>query len=302
MRRITLHIMSEYQFYEFRTIDRPFSATEKAEIKTWSSRGEVDSHKAQFVYNYGDFRKNPEDVMFQYFDAELYYANFGTKKLMFRFPLALVNKKDLIPYTFSDNIELCTKGDYVLLIIEENVEDGAYEDYFEADDCTLSDLMGVRQQIINGDYRALYLAWLYFHSPDSQATFPADYYDDEEEDDEKAKMNAEEPPCPPNLKNLGSDLQHFVDFWGLSEDWVKAAALSSKLANENAINLPDLIAKLPEMEKNDFLLRLANHEANLSGVFLQKLKQFLPKKGKESSEGRKIQEIAELAEDVRTGR
>lgn len=293
--------MSEYQFYEFRTIDRPFSAAEKAEIKTWSSRAEVDNHKAQFVYHYGDFRQNAENVMFQYFDAMLYYANFGTKKIIFRFPLALVNKKDLVPYTFSENIEIRTKGDYFLLIIEENVEDGGFEDWFEADNPTLSDLMGVRQQIINGDYRALYLAWLYFHSPNSQATFPADYYDDDEEDEENAKMSAIEPPLPPNLQNLGSDLQHFVDFWGLSEDWVKAAAIGSKAANIDMENLSDLVAKLSEKEKNDFLLRLANQEPNLAAVFLKKLRSFLPKKDTQHAAGRKVEEIAELAEGIRTG-
>lgn len=293
--------MSEYQFYEFRTIDRPFTAAERAEIHTWSSRAEVDSHKAQFVYHYSDFHKNIEDAMFQYFDAMVYYANFGCKTLMFRFPLALVNKKELVAYTFSDNIELLTKGDYVLLKIEENIQDGGYEDWIDEGGINLADLMGVRQQIINGDYRALYLAWLYFHSPDSKASFPDDYYEEEEEnnEDDTAKMGAIEPPLPPHLKHLGSDLQHFADFWGLSEDWISAAAVGSKEKVEDIDNKADFIAKLPEAEKADFLLRLANQEVNLGAVFLKRLKELEPKQKTVALQGRKVQEIAELAEEIK---
>ena len=55
--------MSTYQFYEFRIIDRPLTTEEQQEIARWSSRAHVTSTGATFVYNYGDFRKDAEQVV-----------------------------------------------------------------------------------------------------------------------------------------------------------------------------------------------------------------------------------------------
>lgn len=48
--------MSEYQYYEFRAIDRPLTEAQKSKISALSSRAHVTSRMASFVYNYGDFR------------------------------------------------------------------------------------------------------------------------------------------------------------------------------------------------------------------------------------------------------
>jgi hypothetical protein len=61
--------MSEYQYYEFRAIDRPLTAKEQETIQGLSSRAEVSPHRAAFVYNYGDFRGKPEVILEKYFDA-----------------------------------------------------------------------------------------------------------------------------------------------------------------------------------------------------------------------------------------
>ena len=45
--------MSEYQYYEFQTIDRPLTAKEQAEIKELSSRVQLTPNRAIFLYNYG---------------------------------------------------------------------------------------------------------------------------------------------------------------------------------------------------------------------------------------------------------
>ena len=38
--------MSEFQYYEFQTIDRPLTADERKEINSWSSRGQVSASRA----------------------------------------------------------------------------------------------------------------------------------------------------------------------------------------------------------------------------------------------------------------
>ena len=44
--------MSEYQFYEFRSVDRPLTTKEQQEIDKWSSRTSPSSTGATFIYNY----------------------------------------------------------------------------------------------------------------------------------------------------------------------------------------------------------------------------------------------------------
>jgi hypothetical protein len=50
--------MSEYQYYEFQTIDCPLTPKEQAEIKELSSRVKLTQTQAIFLYNYGDFRNS----------------------------------------------------------------------------------------------------------------------------------------------------------------------------------------------------------------------------------------------------
>ena len=50
--------MSEYQYYEFRCIDRPLKEEEQKKIESWSSRTRPTSTGAIFVYNYRDFPKD----------------------------------------------------------------------------------------------------------------------------------------------------------------------------------------------------------------------------------------------------
>jgi len=40
------------------------------------------------TYQFGDFRGRPAQALEQYFDAMLYLANWGTRRLMFRFQVA----------------------------------------------------------------------------------------------------------------------------------------------------------------------------------------------------------------------
>ena len=78
--------MSEYQYYEFRAIDRPLTDQEIASLRAISGRAHITSASFVNVYNYGDFRGDPEALMEKVFDAFLYVANWGTHSLMLRLP------------------------------------------------------------------------------------------------------------------------------------------------------------------------------------------------------------------------
>ncbi len=60
--------MSEYQYYEFLAIDRPLSKEQMAELRALSTRATITSTRFHNVYNYGDFRGDPEKLMERYFE------------------------------------------------------------------------------------------------------------------------------------------------------------------------------------------------------------------------------------------
>ena len=97
--------MSEYQYYEFQALDRPLTREAQAEMRSLSSRVALTATSASFVYNYGDFRGNPYDVLAQHFDAMLYITNWGTHLLMFRFPANAIPKNVMSDYQYADSLD-----------------------------------------------------------------------------------------------------------------------------------------------------------------------------------------------------
>src|SRR6266542_2135045 len=172
--------MSEYQYYEWQTIDRLLTDAEQAEINRLSSHIEVTSSQAVVTYSYSDFKHEPREVLARYFDAFLYQANWGTTILMFRFPLGLLDEDAVAAYRVEELIEFSIEGQHQILEIRFDDEGGG--GWIE-ENSELSNMVGLRNDILEGDYRCLYLAWL-------KAASWAD-------PDESAEL--EEPPVPAGL-------------------------------------------------------------------------------------------------------
>ena len=51
--------MSEYQYYDFRAIDRPLTSSHRAELAKISTRAEISSTRFTNFYTFGDFKGNP---------------------------------------------------------------------------------------------------------------------------------------------------------------------------------------------------------------------------------------------------
>ena len=102
--------MSEYQYYEWQTIDRLLTDAEQDAVSGLSSHIEVTASQAVVTYAWGDFKHNPRLVLARYFDAHVCFANWGTRVLMFRFPPGLLDKDALTPYLVDDLIAL-SSGD-----------------------------------------------------------------------------------------------------------------------------------------------------------------------------------------------
>lgn len=261
--------MSEYQYYEFLAIDRPLSAEDIAYVRTLSRRVEPTSTRAAFTYSYGDFPGDPLALLAKHYDALFYVANWGSKQLAFRFPRSAIDQEALKPYYYGcEEIELTTKGQYVILNISFQEEEGL--GWIEGEGL-LGALAPLRDDIMRGDLRALYLAWL-LSAGRAGGEYDGEEYDDEgyddedEESDDSAAGDASEaggmiePPVPPGLGQLTAPLRAFIEFFGVDQDLVAAAAQTSPPLTATDEPLAQWVPLLPEAERNAFLVRVARGE------------------------------------------
>lgn len=89
----------------------------------------ASSTSVTFTYHYGSFKKEEEKVLAEFFDAMLYVANWGTKRLMFRFPKDLVDEEAVRQYAIGSKYEeiylsFKKKGKYFILDINFSDDEG----------------------------------------------------------------------------------------------------------------------------------------------------------------------------------
>jgi len=147
--------MSEYQYYEFCNTNKPMSVEVRQEMKSLSSRSKLTTHGASYVYNYGDFRGDPEALLIKYFDIYFYVSNWGTLQLMFKYKTNQVNLGNLKPYLIDNVVECKDVGEYTILILEINDEDGGWG-WIEGEEM-LGELLPLYEEIKMGNYNVLVL-------------------------------------------------------------------------------------------------------------------------------------------------
>ncbi len=284
--------MSEFQLYHFRSIDRPLTEAERKEIGSWSSRTHPTATSATFTFSYRDFPKDEEKVVEKYFDATLYASNWGTKRLLFRLSKPLADAKALAAYTFDgewadDYIRLTERETCYLLDIYFHNEEGGT--WLEEDSYDLDDLTPLREDILSGDYRALYLIWMQF------ALGFRLYLDEDETDMEDEDMPDRIPPLvPANMSQLTPSLRAFINFFEIDPDLVSAAQAISPDSKSTAPDFSKLIGQLPEAEQTDWLLRLANSEQRLDKAFKKRLQELAPLKKTATVAGPSLAEMRAL--------
>ena len=252
--------MSEYQYYEFQALDRILTKTEQSYIECLSSRVELSPTKAAFTYSYGDFRGNPQDLLEKCFDVMLYMANWGTRQLLFRLPKKLVDATLIKQYCVDDCISVSNTSNY--LILDININDEEYQDWIEGEGW-LSNLASLRDELLQGDCRVLYLAWL-----KAKTRVCDDYELSEDESD------VLEPPVPANLQKLSDSLQSFVEFFKVDNDLITVAATASNSTQAEFTSLEALIPSLPEAERNEFLVKVLKNEPLIGVQLAKRLKEF----------------------------
>jgi hypothetical protein len=71
--------VSEYQYYDFRAIDHPLDEKDMAALRAISSRAEITPTSLTNVYNWGDFKGNPDRLMDRYFDAHRHLRSSASR-------------------------------------------------------------------------------------------------------------------------------------------------------------------------------------------------------------------------------
>ena len=229
--------MSEYQYYEFLAVDRPLTGPEMRELRAVSSRAIITATRFTNHYEWGNFKGDPRAWMERYFDAFLYFANWGTREFMLRLPRRLLDPATAKRYGLGGPFAARAKGKHVIL---EFASEGEDDEWDEEEDGSLSSLIPLRAEIASGDLRALYLGWL--------LCAQAGELDDADE----------EPPCPPGLARLSAALEAFAAFMRVDRNLLEVAAAASAVAEETAPaeDVERWVRALPEAEKTALLVRL----------------------------------------------
>lgn len=268
--------MSEYQYYEFQAIDCPLTVEEIRILRSYSTRAVITPTRFSNHYEWGSFKGNPAVWIEKYFDAFFYFANWHTYELMFRLPRRALDLELAKQYCRGGVARARSKGDFVVLeFLPEDEQNGDGSDDGSG---WLSSLLPLRADLINGDFRMLYLAWL--------LTAQVGELDDK----------TPEPPVPPGLGMLTAPLDAFAEFLRLDRDLLAAAAAVSPAVTGDAseADVAHWVAALPETEKTAWLLRLAaGQEVHLRAELL---KTFRASRGQDAVPPGKSRSVAELVE------
>ena len=85
--------VSEYQYYDFRALDRPLTRNEMTTLRSISTRAAITATSFTNHYEWGDLKANPSKLLEKYFDAFVYVANWGTHEFYIRLPQESVDYK-----------------------------------------------------------------------------------------------------------------------------------------------------------------------------------------------------------------
>jgi hypothetical protein len=234
--------VSEYQYYEFRAIDRPLTQQQMQELRDLSSRAEITPTSFTNVYNWGDFRGNSKELIEEYFDAFVYLANWGTRRLMFRLPKRLLDLAGVSQYRAGDGLRLWEAGEHLVVALSAEEEWGGWEE----GKGWMDTLLPLRDELLAADFRSLYLGWLV-------AALGG-----------KMEEEAAEPPVPPGLQDLSAAQQGLVRFLRLDDDLLEVAAQASTgevPAAPSRAELASWLSAFPGEEKDALLLRLVTEDA-----------------------------------------
>jgi len=240
--------MSEYQYYEFAALDNALDGRAQAELRAVSTRATITPTSFVNTYEWGDLKADPRRLTERYFDAFLYLSNWGTHRLMLRVPATLLDEQTAAAYCVGDAASAWSSGEHTMIDLVAEDEDGVFEEdwSYGAGEGRLASIVPARTELMSGDQRLLYLAWLL-------CVQSGEVPDD-----------AVEPPVPAGLDRLTASLHAAATFLRIDEDLLATAASGAAGYDgddtASSISLRGWLATVPEPEKVALLLHVATKD------------------------------------------
>jgi hypothetical protein len=286
--------LSEYQYYEFRTVDRPLTQADRNALRQLSTRARITSTSFTKSYEWGDFKGDPTRLVEQWFDLHLYLANWGTRRLMIRVPGRFVDRQRFDVFLREiDWVEIRTAGENLVIDILQEEDGGDWDNRWYDDESEsygsgwLAAMEPLRADLLAGGFKLFYLVWLMAVEADL------------------LEPDAAEPI--PGLGPMTEALAAFADFFHLDPDLVQAAAElpadSAAEGGEFSDAMRRSIEAMSDSEKTDMLLRLVDGDPYVASEL-----QLRVRKGLSSAAGgpapvlRTIGELRSRAEAIRSAR
>jgi hypothetical protein len=255
--------MSEYQYFEFLALDGPISDEGLRYARGCSSRTTVSRFRWQNVYHFGDFHGSAEKLL-NYYDAHLYTANWGTVRLGLTFPNECLPPEAVQPYLheserYEDTLTIKKIGHRCIVWWERNEEGGWGHTEGEG---ILDQLVGVREELMGGDYRALFLGWL------------ADFDAEEWRDSKNSAVVM--PPVPAGLNRLSPALRALVDHFQVDRDALAVAAELTANHSPTSTSIAAALEGLPGPQMQSLLKRVAEGDGSRVMSELRRLTKKAP--------------------------
>jgi hypothetical protein len=241
--------VSEYQYYEFVAVDGPISDEGLHYARNCSSRAEVSCFRWHNVYHFGDFHGKVETLL-KHYDVHFYIANWGTVRLGLAFPAGCLSLEAIQPYLrggerYEETLTVEEIGDRRIVWWQRNEEGGWWETEGQG---VIDELIGVREELLRGDYRALFLGWL------------ADFEPDEWRDPKDSAVVL--PPIPGGLDRLSPALAALIEHFPVDRDALTVAASLSQGPTPDRIPIASIVERLPVPQMRALLERVAEGDGS----------------------------------------
>ncbi len=231
--------MSEFQYYEFQAIDRPLDEEAQQALRRISTRARITPHSLVNTYQWGDFKGDPRELVARWFDLFVYWANWGSRRVLIRLARRSVDLAAIRRYRVRGILEFEVSRDHVIVDVQRTIEDPP-DDLPEEAGASVP-FAALRGDLLRGDESCLYLGWLLGAQ------------------DGLISPKTPEPPRPPGIARPSGALHGFATFFGLDGDLLAVAAGMESggavLHEPSPDDMRAFIARLPEAEKTDLLCR-----------------------------------------------
>ncbi len=223
--------MSEYQYVIFQAVDGPLNDKQLEFAQRQSTRAEVSRWSLSVEYHYSSFGGDVDGLLRQGFDVYLQHANYGGREIKLRLPGGMPFAKSVWS-KYVDGEQLRWTGDAKgrggILTLSPFHETGDLENVRDTQE-HLDAVIRVRERLMSGDLRALYLLWLC--AADDDYNDPAEMI---------------EPPVPHGIAESAAYGGELLSFFGL-DPLLLAAAGSGVAPAPNAASENQRIAQWVEL-------------------------------------------------------